>query len=514
MRVFLKAHDTSDTSLYPSHRREVWLRIRRMNSKSAGVLSELSISQLQVLFSKKRISSVDLVTHFKDRILSVDKGLNSVLEVNPDAFKIARQLDEERKNGVSRGILHGIPILLKDNINTGDKLHTSAGSLALKDSRAAEDAALVGKLRDAGAIILGKTNMTEWANFISTNMPNGYSSRGGQVLNPYDKSFNTGGSSSGSGVAVAADLCVVAVGTETSGSILSPANNNSVVGIKPTVGLISRSGIIPIAASQDTAGPMARTVEDAAILLGVMTGFDAQNSATKNSATKGTKSLKDYTPFLEKDGLRGMRLGVPRDYYWQNIKENQKPILETALQALQDGGAVLVDPSEIETAQAVADLGYTVLLYEFKRDLNKYLRTLSPGMPRSLLELIRFNESFHKKMLRYGQTLLLAAQSTSGTSSEIYKFTRAEDLRRSQQRGIDATLKKHKLDALVLPMYWGAQIGAKAGYPSVCVPAGYSSDGMPVGITFMGTAWSEGTLIRAAYAFEQLTKARRAPKLS
>jgi amidase len=231
-----------------------------------------------------------------------------------------------------------------------------------------------------------------------------------------------------------------------------------------------------------------------------------------DTATKGAKSLSDYTVFLEKDGLKGMRLGVPRAYFWQHIKEDQKPILEAALTALQDGGAVLVE-ADIDSAQAVADLGYTVLLYEFKRDLNKYLRTLAPEFPRSLLELIRYNEQNHKKMLRYGQTLLLAAQSTSGTNSNVYKFTRAEDLRLSRQKGIDATLKKHKLDALVMPMYWGAQIGAKAGYPSVCVPAGYSSDGNPVGITFMGTAWSEPTLIRAAYAFEQLTKARKAPKL-
>jgi amidase len=469
---------------------------------------EASIAQLQALMVSKKISSFELVKHYQDRISSLDKNaLNSVLEVNPDALKIAQKLDTERVSGISRGLLHGIPVLLKDNINTADKLHTSAGSLALQLARALEDAALVAKLRAAGAIVLGKTNMTEWANFISTNMPNGYSSRGGQVLNPYDKSFNTGGSSSGSGVAVAADLCAVAVGTETSGSILSPANNNSVVGIKPTVGLISRRGIIPIAASQDTAGPMARTVEDAAILLGAMTGFDARDAATKNA-----KSLSDYTVFLEKDGLKKMRLGVPRAYFWQHIKEEQKPILDQALIALQDGGAVLVE-AEIESAQAVADLSYTVLLYEFKRDLNKYLRTLAPEFPGSLLELIRYNERNHKKMLRYGQTLLLAAQSTSGTNSEIYKYTRAEDLRLSRQKGIDATLKKHKLDALVMPMYWGAQIGAKAGYPSVCVPAGYASDGNPVGITFMGTAWSEPTLIRAAYAFEKLTKARKAPKL-
>jgi amidase len=474
-----------------------------------GIPNEANIAQLRALMSSKRISSVQLIRHYQDRISRLDKNaLNSVLEVNPDALKIAQKLDAERAKGISRGVLHGIPVLLKDNINTADKLHTSAGSLALKDSRASEDAALVSKLREAGAIILGKTNMTEWANFISTNMPNGYSSRGGQVLNPYGKTFNTGGSSSGSGVAVAADLCVVAVGTETSGSILSPANNNSVVGIKPTVGLISRRGIIPIAASQDTAGPMARNITDAAILLGAMTGFDA-----RDPATKGAKSVKDYTVFLEKDGLKGMRLGVPRDYYWQHVKDDQKPILERALQALQDGGAVLVDPAEIESAQAVADLSYTVLLYEFKRDLNKYLRSLESGFPRSLLELIRHNENNHKKMLRYGQTLLLAAQSTSGTNSDLYKFTRAEDVRLSRQKGIDVTLKKYKLDALVMPIYWGAQIGAKAGYPSICVPAGYSSDGNPVGITFMGTAWSEPTLIRAAYAFEQLTNARRAPKL-
>jgi amidase len=362
-------------------------------------------------------------------------------------------------------------------------------------------------LRAVGTVILGKVNMTEWANFISTNMPNGFSSRGGQVKNPYGE-FDVGGSSSGSGAAVAANLCAVAVGTETSGSILSPSVNNSLVGIKPTLGLISRRGIVPIAASQDTAGPMARCVADAAALLTVLAGRDS-----RDAATHGAKLEADYTTFLERDGLRGVRLGIPRAYYWNFVKPEQKPVLERAIEALKDCGAEVVDNADLETAQQVADLGYAVLLYEFKRDLNKYLRRLELRFPRSLLEVIRLNEANPKTHLRYGQTLMLAAQATSGLNAQVYTYTRAEDLRLSRQKGIDATLKRHKLDALVMPMYWGAQIGAKAGYPTITLPVGYTKTGQPVGISFMGAAWSEGKLIRFAYALETAMNARKAPRL-
>jgi amidase len=480
-----------------------------MAKRNADVPSESTIADLQDRMESGKLSSEQLVNHYLERIVRLDKGkLNSVLEVNPDAVKLARASDAERAQGKPRGALHGIPVLVKDNIDTADKLHTTAGSLALKGSIASGDAFLVTRLRDAGAIILGKTNMTEWANFISTNMPNGYSSRGGQVKNPYGE-FDVGGSSSGSGASIAANLAVVAVGTETSGSILSPAVNNSLVGLKPTLGLISRRGIIPIAASQDTAGPMTRTVADTAALLNVLAGVDSRDAATKDARIES-----DYTDFLSMDGLRGVRLGIPRAYYWNFVKPDQKPVLDNALEALRQCGAILIDNADIPTAQDVADLGYAVLLYEFKRDLGNYLKRLEPKFPRSLLEVIRLNEAHPKTYARYGQTLMLAAQATGGLQTEVYIKTRADDLRLSRQKGIDATLKQHKLDALVMPMYWGAQIGAKAGYPTITVPVGYAESGQPIGISLLGAAWSEGKLIRMAYALEQAMNARKSPELT
>ena len=476
-------------------------------TKPPQIPLDLSIQQLQQQMKSGAITSEALTQHHFERIARVDAGkLNSVRQTNPDALEIARGLDAERASGGTRGILHGIPVLVKDNISTADGLETTAGSLTLRGSIARDDAFLVTKLREAGAVILGKANMTEWANFISTDMPNGYSSLGGQVKNPYGD-FDTGGSSSGSGSSIAADLAVVAVGTETSGSILSPSVSNSLVGIKPTVGLISRTGIIPIAASQDTAGPMTRCVADAAVLLGVLAGRDPQDSATK-----GSRGEADYTKFLVKDGLRGARIGVPRVHYWDLVTPDQRPIFETALVALQDCGAVLID-AEIPTAKAVSDAGYAVLVYEFKRDLNKYLRSLERPYPQSLLEVIRLNEVNFETHLRYGQTLLLASQAASGTRGQYYRHARAEDLRLAKLEGIDATMQQHKLDAIFMPMYWGAQIGAKAGYPTITVPAGYDVNGQPVGISLLGSAYSEGKLIQYGYAFEQATKARKSPPL-
>ena len=470
-------------------------------------LLELSIQQLQQQLKRGVITSQTLTQHYLERIEELDAGkLNSLRQVNPAALEIARGLDAERKNGAARGALHGIPVLVKDNIATADLLSTSAGSLTLQGCVAREDAFLVSKLREAGAVILGKTNMTEWANFTTTGMPNGYSSLGGQVRNPYGD-FDTGGSSSGSGASIAANLAVVAVGTETSGSILSPSVSNSLVGIKPTVGLISRKGIIPIAASQDTAGPMTRCVADAAVLLGVLAGRDPQDSATK-----GSRNEADYTKFLEKDGLRDARIGVPRAHYWDLVTPDQRPILETALVALGDCGAVLID-ADIPTAKAVSDAGYAVLVYEFKHDLNKYLRSLEPPYPRSLLEVIRANEANFETHLRYGQTLLLASQAASGTRSKYYQHSRAEDIRLAKLEGIDATIQQHRLDAIFMPMYWGAQIGAKAGYPTITVPAGYDQSGQPVGISLLGAAYSEGKLIQYGYAYEQATNARKPPPL-
>lgn len=478
-------------------------------------VSEASIAELQAAMQAETLTSADLTRHYIARIAAIDRDgprLNSVLEVNPDAVSIAESLDTQRKSTGARGPLHGIPILLKDNIATHDRLHTSAGSLALADSIAPADAFLVGRLRAAGAVILGKTNMTEWANYMTTLMPAGYSSRGGQVVNPYHPSLSPGGSSAGSGVAPAAGLCAAAVGTETSGSILFPANQNAIVGIKPTVGLISRNGVIPIAASQDTAGPMARCVADAAVLLGAMTGVDDADRATKPSRKHVPP---DYAAFLDRDGLKGARLGVPRAVFWDGLTTAERAPVETALTVLRDLGAEVIDPADIATARAVSEFRSDVMLYEFKRDLNRYLAGLGPEAPvRSLKELIRFNEARPREMLRHGQIMLLAAQSSNGMRTETYRHCRAEDLRLSRGEGIDPVLARHRLDALVFPARTGAAIGAKAGYPTVIVPAGFSPDGAPIGLSFLGPAWSEATLIRLAYAFEQATRHRRPPTLA
>jgi amidase len=471
-----------------------------------------TIAELQAAMQDGRLTSLRLTERFLERVEAYDRSgprLNAVLEVNPDAREIADALDRERASSGGRGPLHGIPIFLKDNIATADRLHTSAGSLALKDCVAPRDAFLVTKLREAGAVILGKANMTEWANFLTTGMPAGYSSRGGQVKNPYGESLSPGGSSSGSAVAVAADLCAVAVGTETSGSILSPANWNSVVGVKPTLGLISRSGIVPIAGSQDTAGPFGRTVADAAILLGAMTGVDPADRATRTSRRH---ARRDYTEFLSAGGLERLRVGVPRGVFFERLTATEAPVITAAVHALAGLGATLVDPADIATAREVTDFRSDVMLYEFKRDLNRYLQSLGDASPiRSIRELIRFNEARPREMLRYAQVLLLAAQSTSGLRAETYRRSRAEDLRLSRTDGIDEVMARERLDVLVFPGWSGAAIGAKAGYPSVIVPAGYTAEGVPLGLTFLGRAWSEPTLLRLAHAFEGATRLRRQP---
>ena len=471
-----------------------------------------TIAELQAALRAGRLTSLRLTERFLERVEAIDRSgprLNAVLEVNPDVREIADALDRERASSGSRGPLHGIPLFLKDNIATADRLHTSAGSLALKDCIAPRDAFLVTRLREAGAVILGKANMTEWANFLTTNMPAGYSSRGGQVKNPYGERLSPGGSSSGSAVAVAADLCTVAVGTETSGSILSPANWNSIVGVKPTLGLISRSGIVPIAASQDTAGPLGRTVADAAALLGAMTGVDPVDRPTRASRRR---AQRDYTQFLSADGLERLRVGVPRAVFFERLAAAEAQVIEAAVRALADLGVTLVDPADIATAREVTDFRSDVLLYEFKRDLSRYLKELGDTAPiRSIRELIRFNEARPQEMLRYGQVLLLAALSTSGLRAETYHWSRAEDVRLSRTDGIDQVMARERLDALVFPGWSGAAIGARAGYPSVIVPAGYTDDGTPIGLTFLGRAWSEPTLLRVAHAFEGATRLRRPP---
>jgi amidase len=473
---------------------------------------EATIVELQAAMSAGGLTSAELTHAFLRRIDLYDRNgprLNAVLEVNPDAIDTAEALDRERVLHGARGLLHGVPVLLKDNIATADRLHTSAGSLALADCIAPRDAFLVTRLRVAGAVILGKANMTEWANYMTTGMPAGYSSRGGQVVNPYDSRLTPGGSSSGSAVAVAAALCTVAVGTETSGSILSPAHHNSVVGVKPTVGLISRDGIVPIAASQDTAGPFARTVDDAAVLLAAMTGPDPRDRATRAGRIH---AQDDYRRFPDADRLAGVRLGVPRAVFFEGVSAAELPVIDEALRALADLGATLVDPADIATARQTADFRSDVMLYEFKRDLNRYLRGAGPSASvRSLRELIRFNERRPQEMLRFGQILLLAAHATSGVRCTAYARSRAEDVRLSRTEGIDPVLERERLDALVFAGRTGAAIGAKAGYPSVIVPAGYTSEGAPVGLTFLGRAWSEPVLLRLAHAFERATVHRRMP---
>jgi amidase len=473
-------------------------------------LEEATVRSIQTAFESGDLTSVQLTNRYVDRIAKHDKGgvgLNSVLELNPDIWHIAAARDEERKRGMNRGPLHGVPILLKDNINTADNMHTSAGSLALADSFAPYDAYLVSRLREAGAVLLGKTNMTEWANFMTTGMPNGYSSRGGQVLNPYGLStLDPGGSSSGSAVAVAANLCAAAIGTETSGSILNPARKNSVVGLKPTVGLISRTGIVPISYTQDTAGPIARTVEDAAILLGVLAGEDPADAST--GASMG-KAHADYSIFLDRDGLHGARIGINRGYI-ETFDEDELGLFAKAVGVLKEAGAIMIDNANVPH---IANKS-AVLLYEFKSALNSYLASLGPNAPaKTLREAIEFNNVHHTKALRYGQTLLLKAEyETSGTLTEAkYIEDRLRDWRASREEGIDQALNEHKLDALFAPDFSDAP--AVAGYPAIIVPAGYKADGKPFGVSFTGGAFSEPTLLRLAYAFEQAAKARVAPKL-
>ncbi|MEK4354821.1 amidase family protein [Paenibacillus sp. FSL R5-0475] len=475
---------------------------------------EATIPEIQAALEAGELTSKQLVLMYYERIADHDKNgltINSVLEINPDALFIAESLDVERTIKGSRGPLHGIPVLLKDNINTGDKMHTSAGSLALANSFAGEDAFIVTKLREAGAIIMGKANMTEFANFMTTGMPSGYSSRGGQVLNPYNISTPTGGSSAGSAVAVACNFCTVSVGTETSGSILNPGNLGSIIGIKPTVGLLSRSGILPLSNTQDTAGPMARTVRDAVLLLNAMLGNDTQDAAM---GTNIGRIHKDYTVFLDQNGLQGARIGIPRDYYFEELTEEQLALFNASVDRMKELGATIIDPADIKTAR---EISYSsVVLNEFKTALNAYLSRLGPGAPmRTLKDIIDFNHEHPVETLRYGQATLIDAEYTSsGTQTEPkYLLHRATDLKLCKEEGIDATMKEHNLDALLFPADFGARITSRAGYPSIVVPSGYTSAGAPFGVTFSAKAYQEPTLIKLAYAYEQNYKVRKAPSL-
>lgn len=478
-----------------------------LNTLMAEWLPEATIEEMQEKMEKGELSSHDLVLMYQARIAAFDKITNSVLELNPDALHIAAALDAERKQKGTRGPLHGIPVLVKDNIDTNDKMHTSAGSLALKDSFAQKDSFVAAKLKEAGAVILGKTNMTEWANFMANNMKSGYSSREGQVLNPYGPGkFDVGGSSAGSGAAIAANLAAVAVGTETDGSILNPSSKNSLAGIKPTVGLVSRSGIIPIAHTQDTAGPMARTVKDAVYLLEAIVGQDPQDPATMVSLPEFS-----HDSLFDEHALKGAKIAVVWEEYIGKWTQEQEQIFQKAVETMKELGAEIV---EAEIPAAKATWGYKVLSYEFKADLNAYLNGLPANIPvRTLADVIAFNYEHGDKMLNYGQEVLLESEATSGTLTEAEYLEELEyNLYMAREQGIDYALKEYGADAVLFPMD-GSTIGSKAGYPSVTVPTAFTEDGEPVGITFSGTAFSEPLLIRLAYAYEQATNVRRAPEL-
>jgi amidase len=488
---------------------------------------EASIADLQAAMTKGRITSRQLTALYLARIKAVDKAgprINSVIEVNPDALAIAAALDKERKEKGARGPLHGIPVLIKDNIATADRMQTTAGSLALVGVKPPRDAFLVVRLREAGAVILGKTNLSEWANIRSTRSTSGWSARGGLTRNPYALDRNTSGSSSGSGAAIAASLAAVAVGTETDGSITSPANANGLVGIKPTLGLVSRAGIIPIAHSQDTAGPMTRSVADAAALLTAIAGTDARDEATRDASAR----MVDYTKHLDPNALKGARIGVIRGQMTLARNDLVAVEIEKALEVMRARGATLVDLPELPHMDKYRDTELTVLLYELKADLAAYLAEYAPGAPvKTLADVIAFNERHRDQEMPYfGQEHFIAAEAKGGLDAKEYLDALAMNHRLSRAEGIDKALADNQLDALVAPSGQPAWLtdfikgdasgggftspAAIAGYPHVTVPAGFVQ-GLPCGLSFVGTAWSDARLIALAYAFEQASRTRRPP---
>ncbi|HEV3308148.1 MAG TPA: amidase [Candidatus Sulfotelmatobacter sp.] len=490
-------------------------------------LDELTISDLQDGMKSGKFTAHSLVEKYSARIDEIDKhgpAINSVLELNPDALSIADQLDQERKAKGPRGPLHGVPILIKDNIDTADRMMTTAGSLALVGSKPVKDSFVAQQLRAAGAVILGKTNLSEWANIRSSHSTSGWSGRGGLTKNPYALDRNPCGSSSGSGAGVSANLCAAAIGTETDGSIVCPSSSNGIAGIKPTVGLVSRAGIIPISHTQDGAGPMCRTVRDAAIMLGALTGVDPRDSAT--AASQG-RSLTDYAKFCDPNGLKGARIGVARKYFGFN--DAVDALMNQSLDAMKKQGAVLIDPADIETLGKFDESELLVFMYELKADLNAYLATLGPNAPvKSLKDIIDFNErNAQKEMPYFGQDLFLKAEAKGPLTEKAYLDAIEKNHQLARTEGIDATMDKYHLDAIVAPTGGPAWItdlvngdhvaggssnsAAVAGYPNINVTAGFIS-GLPVGISFFGRAWSEPTLIRLAFAFEQATKARQPPR--
>lgn len=495
--------------------------------KGAFELEEITIADLQEGMKAGKWTARSIAEKYLSRIEKMDKqgpAVNSIIELNPDALGIAEALDKERKAKGARGPLHGIPVLIKDNIDTADRMTTTAGSLALSGSIPLKDSFVAQRLRAAGAVILGKTNLSEWANIRSSHSSSGWSGRGGQTKNPYVLDRNPCGSSSGSGAAIAANFAAVAVGTETDGSVVCPSSANSLVGIKPTLGLISRSGIIPIAHSQDTAGPMARTVRDATILLTALAGLDPDDAITSESRGRASS---DYTRFLDANGLRGARIGVVRKNFGFSDQVDQ--LINSSLDAMKRLGAEIVDPAEIETAGKFDDTELEVLLYELKADLNKYLAALGPRAPvHSLKEIIEFNErNKEREMPYFGQDLFIKAEAKGPLTDKEYLDALAKNQQLSRTEGIDAAMTKHRLDAMVAPTGgppWPTDLingdhftggystaSAVAGYPHITVPAGYIH-GLPVGISFFGRAYSEPQLIKLAFAFEQATHARKPPQ--
>lgn len=469
-------------------------------------LSEITIGELQARMKSGALSSKKLVEAYLERIREIDPKLHSVIEINPDALKIAEEMDAERKKGRLRSPLHGIPVLIKDNIDTADRMKTTAGSIALADAPTpARDAFLVSRLRKSGAVILGKTNLSEWANFRSTKSISGWSGRGGQTNNPYVLDKNPCGSSAGTGAAISAGLAAVGVGTETNGSIICPSVRNGLVGIKPTLGLVSRSGVIPISHTQDTAGPMARTVTDAAILLGALVGADSNDAITSNSK----KGKKDYTKFLDKNGLKGARIGVARQFFGNNTK--LKAVFEPHFEALKNAGAILVDVTFPTVTTFSAD-ETSVLQYEFKTGLNKYLAQRN-SQYKTLADLIKFNEENKDRELPlFGQEIFLQSQQKGELTEDAYIQALQRLKLASQANGIDAVITKDKLDAIVSPTSGGTwSLAAVAGYPYITVPTDFV-DGLPTGMAFFGRPFSEPQLIKFAYAFEQMTKLRQTPK--
>ena len=492
------------------------------------MLEELSIADLQAKLSTGELTSVRLAELYLERIRTLDRGpngINAVIEINPEALQIGQQLDDERAAGRVRGPLHGVPILIKDNIDTHDRMQTTAGSLALEGSIANGDAFIVQRLRAAGALLLGKTNLSEWANWRGKPSVSGWSSRGGLTRNPHALDRTACGSSSGSAAAVAANLCTAAVGTETDGSIICPSQATGIVGLKPTVGLLSRTGIIPISHSQDTAGPMARTVADAAVLLGALAGPDSADPATRRSARKAPQ---DYSSSLQKDGLRGSRIGVARKMAGTNRRTLE--IFDSNVEVLRQAGAILVDPVDVPGYDKFTKSEVEVLSFEFKTGLNRFLATrTSSARVRTLADIIKFNEDHKDKVMPYfGQERMTASQAKGSLSSPKYRRALATARRLARTEGLDVCFRRHRLDAIVVPsggpawlidlangdaINWDMESTsppAVAGYPHITVPAGYIF-GLPVGLSFIGKAWAEPTLLKLAYAFEQATSIRRPP---